>query len=129
MSLPSGQAGGARAWEREEEGPHGALRLTNRTVWVLTAIGDHPGCSSRRIATTAGIKDEGQASKLLGKLARHGLVQNRASLEVRGGAYAWYLTGKGVEIVRGVRAGEAVKARGVRTKSRGMGAHAAYRSK
>jgi DNA-binding PadR family transcriptional regulator len=91
---------------------------------VLTAIGDHPGFSSRKIATEAGIKDEGQASKLLAKLASHGLIQNTSQPKARGEAYAWYLTEKGQEIVRDARAGEAVKARRVRIKSRGMGTHA-----
>jgi DNA-binding MarR family transcriptional regulator len=124
MSLPSRQAGGTRAWGGQEGSPHGALRLTNRTVWVLAAIGDHPGSSSRKIAIEAGIKDEGQASKLLGRLASHGLIQNTIQPKGRGEAYAWYLTEKGREIVRDVRAGEAVKARRVRTKGRGMGTHA-----
>ena len=46
------------------------MRLTYRTVRVLTFIGEHPGASNREIAEGAGIADQGQISKLLTRLER-----------------------------------------------------------
>ena len=53
------------------------MRLTYRTVRVLMVIGEHPGASNREIAERSGMVDQGQISKLLDRLARLGLVENR----------------------------------------------------
>src|SRR5271165_3743945 len=52
------------------------MRLTYRTVRVLTVIAAQPGASNREIAERSGIVDQGQISKLLARLARLELVEN-----------------------------------------------------
>ena len=52
------------------------MRLTYRTVRVLMAIAQHPDGSNRVIGETADITDQGQISKLLGRLERIGLAAN-----------------------------------------------------
>jgi AcrR family transcriptional regulator len=52
------------------------MRLTYRTVRCLLFIGEHPGSSNREIAQGAEVPDEGQTSKLLGRLDRLGLIAN-----------------------------------------------------
>ena len=71
------------------------MRLTYRTVRVLMAIAAHPGASNREIAAGSGIADQGQISKLLGRLARLELVVNRGEGPERGAPNAWYLTARG----------------------------------
>ena len=53
------------------------MRLTYRTVRVLMVIAEQPGASNREIAEGSGIADQGQISKLLDRLARLDLVENR----------------------------------------------------
>ena len=60
------------------------MRLTYRTVRVLTFIGEHPGASNREIAEGSGIADQGQISKLLTRLARL-----RAGAQHRGRPGSW----------------------------------------
>jgi hypothetical protein len=50
------------------------MRLTYRTVRVLTVISEHPGASNREIAEGSGIVDQGQISKLLTRLSRLELI-------------------------------------------------------
>lgn len=69
------------------------MRPTNRTLWVLTAIGRFPGASNREVARAAGVFDDGQISKLLKRLAGLGLIENRGEGGVKGKANAWWLTG------------------------------------
>lgn len=79
------------------------VRLTNRTILVLSAIcdlgRDGPGPSNRQVARAAGVSDQGQASKLLARLRRHGLIENPSG---RPQPYvnAWRLTATGEAIVR-----------------------------
>jgi AcrR family transcriptional regulator len=73
------------------------MRVTNRTVAVLLAIGAHPGASNRMIADAAGIADQGQISKLLHRLHRLELVQNHNDGSVSGRPNAWTLTAQGRE--------------------------------
>jgi DNA-binding MarR family transcriptional regulator len=80
------------------------VRSTYRTGRVLTAIAANPGASNRAVAAAAGILDEGQASKLLKRLAGLGLIENMARDREPGGANAWRLTPRGVEIERSLRA-------------------------
>jgi hypothetical protein len=56
------------------------------------------------VAAAAGIVDEGQASKLLKRLKRLGLIENMAWDREPGGANAWRLTARGVEVERALRA-------------------------
>ena len=78
------------------------MRLTHRTVLVLSAIADAPGASNRQVGKTAGIEDQGQISKLLSRLQRLGLIRNdNLDGSTRGMPNAWTLTEKG-ERVHGV---------------------------
>jgi hypothetical protein len=56
------------------------------------------------VATAAGIVDEGQASKLLKRLAGLGLIENTVPDREPGEANAWRLTARGVEVERTLRA-------------------------
>jgi len=75
------------------------MRLTYRTVRVLMAVAANPGSSNRAVADGAGIKDQGQISKLLARLQGLGLIENTGEGSARGGPNAWRLTekGRGVE--------------------------------
>ncbi|HYM45314.1 MAG TPA: helix-turn-helix domain-containing protein [Solirubrobacteraceae bacterium] len=80
-------AGAARA--RVVELP---IRATERTTQVLGAIAAAPLSSNREIARDAGLADEGQTSRLLGRLERRGLIENIGLGQVRGEPNAWLLT-------------------------------------
>jgi hypothetical protein len=79
------------------------MRLTYRTVRVLTMIGERPGASNREIAERSGISDQGQISKLLNRLARLDLVSNRGPGQEKGASNAWYLTARGAQVERATR--------------------------
>jgi len=74
------------------------MRLTYRTVRVLMAVAATPGSSNRAVADGAGIKDQGQISKLLARLQRLGLIENTGEGSARGGPNAWALTERGREV-------------------------------
>jgi AcrR family transcriptional regulator len=74
------------------------MRLTYRTVRVLLAVAARPGGSNRQVADAAGITDQGQISKLLGRLQGLGLIENTGAGSVRGAPNAWVLTAKGWEV-------------------------------
>ncbi|MGA8365328.1 MAG: TetR family transcriptional regulator [Solirubrobacteraceae bacterium] len=74
------------------------MRLTSRTLLVLAAISERPGASNRQIAEIAGIHDQGQISKLLGRLERIGLIANYGPGHAKGEANAWGLTPRGKEV-------------------------------
>jgi AcrR family transcriptional regulator/DNA-binding MarR family transcriptional regulator len=74
------------------------MRLTSRTLLVLCAIASEPGASNRQIADSAGVHDQGQISKLLGRLAKLGLIHNSGNGQPRGEPNAWTLTTRGAEI-------------------------------
>lgn len=78
------------------------MRLTYRTVRCLLFIDEHPGSSNREIARGADISDEGQASKLLGRLTRIGLVANT---KPHGPGYPnyWVLTPHGRQVLSAVQ--------------------------
>jgi chromosome segregation and condensation protein ScpB len=80
------------------------IRSTYRTARVLSAIAANPGASNRAVAAAAGIVDEGQASKLLKRLAARELIENMAQDRGPGEANAWRLTARGVEVERTLRA-------------------------
>jgi AcrR family transcriptional regulator len=79
------------------------IRLTYRTVRVLTAIDAHPGASNREIAERAGVVDQGQISKLLTRLERLKLIENSRGGHGLGTANAWSLTARGAELERATR--------------------------
>jgi AcrR family transcriptional regulator len=78
------------------------MRLTYRTVRCLLFIGEHPGSSNREIAQGAEIADEGQASKLLTRLTRVGLIANTRP---HGPGYPnyWTLTSHGEQVLGAVQ--------------------------
>jgi DNA-binding MarR family transcriptional regulator len=80
------------------------MRLTYRTVRVLLAIAAEPGASNRRVADAAGITDQGQTSKLLGRLEHLGLVHKIASSSTKGEPNAWQLTPRGQDLQRTIKA-------------------------
>jgi AcrR family transcriptional regulator len=78
------------------------MRLTQRTMLVLAVIARHPGGSNRAVAVAAGIGDQGQISKLLMRLRKLGLVENRGA-PVKGEANAWFLSATGERVERLLR--------------------------
>lgn len=79
------------------------MRLTYRTLKVLTAVGEHPRSSNRFISDAAGIVDQGQASKLLARLKRSGLIENvNAKAAKKGAPNAWRLTVAGEQLHSGL---------------------------
>jgi AcrR family transcriptional regulator len=79
------------------------MRLTYRTVRVLTFIGEHPGASNREIAEGAGISDQGQISKLLTRLERLALVRNTGDGQIKGASNAWHLSERGAQVERATK--------------------------
>ena len=71
------------------------IRATHRTTLVLRAIAAAPGSTNRQVADAAGLVDDGQASKLLARLQRHGLIENVGIGAARGEPNAWLLTPSG----------------------------------
>jgi AcrR family transcriptional regulator len=76
------------------------VRLTYRTVRVLTEIGERPGASNREVAERAGIVDQGQISKLLARLHSEELIANMGEGSTRGAPNAWRLTERGERVLR-----------------------------
>jgi AcrR family transcriptional regulator len=75
------------------------MRLTYRTMRVLTALASNPGSSNRSVANAAGVTDQGQMSKLLARLQQSGLIENaNTGSPARGEPNAWTLTSKGWQI-------------------------------
>lgn len=74
------------------------IRFTYRTARVLATIAEEPGASNRHIADSSGVADEGQMSRLLGRLRDSGLIQNRGQGQVKGEPNAWTLTDRGQAI-------------------------------
>jgi AcrR family transcriptional regulator len=76
------------------------IRLTYRTVRVLSAIAEHPGARNCEVAQAADIVDQGQVSKLLTRLSGLNLIENVAGANDRTGPKAWHLTGLGAQLER-----------------------------
>jgi AcrR family transcriptional regulator len=71
------------------------IRFTYRTARVLATIAEDPGASNRHIATCSGIADDGQVSRLLARLSRCELIENRGQGHAKGEPNAWTLTQRG----------------------------------
>lgn len=71
------------------------MRLTYRTMRVLTALAAHPGASNIETAQRSGVRDDGQISRLLWRLAATGLVENHGKGKSAGTSNAWHLTNLG----------------------------------
>jgi AcrR family transcriptional regulator/DNA-binding MarR family transcriptional regulator len=104
LALPAPKASRARRARRRDPLQDLDMRLTYRTVRVLTAIAANPGASNRQVANTAGIIDQGQMSKLLARLEGLGLIHNAGPGHLKGEANAWTLTTKGTEVEQTIRA-------------------------
>ena len=74
------------------------MRFTYRTMRVLVSVAENPGSSNRTIGHSAGIADQGQASKLLARLHKLDLIENRGGDPARGEANAWVLTATGQQV-------------------------------
>ncbi len=95
----------ARRQARNQEDPLKRLdmRLTYRTMRVLTAVAAQPGLNNRQIARDAGVADQGQMSKLLARLEGLGLIANGGESLVRGEPNMWRLTQRGEELEQAIR--------------------------
>jgi len=82
------------------------MRLTYRTMRVLSAIAAKPGLNNRQIARDAEVADQGQISKLLARLEGLGLIANGGESQVRGEPNIWRLTERGEELEQAIRARE-----------------------
>jgi AcrR family transcriptional regulator len=98
--VPKAQTGAdsARAANDASAGGDPHIRLTYRTARVLTAIAEYPGASNREVANRADVVDQGQISKLLGRLLRLGLIANTGEQASRGAPNAWRLTELGERV-------------------------------
>ena len=74
------------------------MRFTYRTMRVLVSVAENPGSSNRTIGQGAGIADQGQASKLLARLHKLGLIENRGGDPAKGEPNAWVLTFTGQQV-------------------------------
>jgi AcrR family transcriptional regulator/DNA-binding MarR family transcriptional regulator len=74
------------------------MRFTYRTMRVLVSVAEQPGSSNRAIGAHAGIGDQGQASKLLARLHKLGLIENQDGDPARGEPNAWTLTTIGQQV-------------------------------
>jgi AcrR family transcriptional regulator len=78
------------------------MRLTYRTMRVLLAIGELGGRgsppSNRQVADAAGIRDQGQVSKLLARLTQLGLIENHGNGHTKGEPNMWQLTPHGNKV-------------------------------
>jgi AcrR family transcriptional regulator/predicted transcriptional regulator len=95
---------------------HAALQLLGnesrrrgkpRAKCVLAALADEPGLSNAELARRSGVGDQGQMSRLLARLGRLGVVENRlhpGDLPVA--SNAWYLTSSGAAVEHTIRAQE-----------------------
>jgi AcrR family transcriptional regulator len=87
-------------------------RLTYRTMRVLSAIQDYPGASNREVAERAGIVDQGQISKLLGRLEARELIAKIGEGRTRGAPNAWQLTERGEALMRSPSVRAALRVQG-----------------
>jgi AcrR family transcriptional regulator/DNA-binding MarR family transcriptional regulator len=75
-----------------------AYRLSDRTRLVLTAVSElgtrDMAPSNRQISQAAGVRDQGQISKLLARLEHQGLLENSGG-QTQGIPNAWRLTPRG----------------------------------
>lgn len=76
------------------------IRLTYRALKILLAVADQPGLSNREVGDRAGVVNDSQIAKMLGRLARAGLIETTVQGQLNGGANAWRLTPRGKEVER-----------------------------
>ncbi len=86
------------------------MRITYRTLKVLTVIGESPSASNRQVADGAGITDQGQISKLLARLETLGLIHNTVPGQPTGAPNQWHLTPQGEEVQQAIEVGRSATA-------------------
>lgn len=74
------------------------MRLTYTTIAVIQSVAKHPGLSNRAVGQAAGVHDQGQLSKLLSRLQRLDVVENRGGALSGVITNAWHLTERGTQI-------------------------------
>jgi DNA-binding MarR family transcriptional regulator len=79
------------------------MRLTYRTVRVLTAVAENESASNRQLADLAEIRDQGQISKLLSRLRKLGLIDNGDGERAQGAPNTWRLTVQGAQLANSIR--------------------------
>jgi DNA-binding MarR family transcriptional regulator len=93
----------ARLAEGQTAPPIAALRVTARTRLVLIAVAELGtrdfAPSNRQVSRAAGVRDQGQISKLLARLEQEGLLRNSGA-QTQGIPNAWRLTPRGEEVLR-----------------------------
>ena len=107
------QRNGRGVSERE----HLPVRPTYRTTRVLEAVSASPRSNNREIADAAGLRDQGQTSKLLSRLEQRGLVENVGLGAAYGEPNEWLLTAAGGRVLKaapGLSAADAGRPRGRR---------------
>ncbi len=101
---PPGSALRRRRTPRPEDPFEGLeMRLTYRTIRVLSSIQRRPGASNREVGKDSDIPDAGQMSKLLTRLSKLGLIENRGPGQAKGGSNEWWLTARGSGVERATR--------------------------
>lgn len=77
-----------------------SMRLTYRTMRVLSAIKERPGSSNREVGEAAEVADPGQTSRLVARLERLQLIENRGNGRAKGRTNEWHLTERGKRVER-----------------------------
>jgi AcrR family transcriptional regulator len=98
LERPTPKSSGKRPVMRTDPLQDLPMRFTYRTMRVLMAVAERPGSSNRAVGETAGIGDQGQASKLLARLHKLGLIENQGGDPARGEPNAWTLTPTGTQV-------------------------------
>jgi AcrR family transcriptional regulator/DNA-binding MarR family transcriptional regulator len=103
QAQPDAKSGGRRGMTASQAGPdpRAAFRMTVLTHEVLAQVASlsaqGTGPSNREVAQAAGVKDQGQISKLLARLETHGLLENSGGHP--GAVNAWRLTPRGEQLL------------------------------
>jgi AcrR family transcriptional regulator len=99
MRRPAPQAAARVSRGHVRQPPMGLdIRLTYRTMRVLTTIAAQADLSNLEVSQRAGITDQGQVSKLLARLAGVGLIENTGTGYPNGSQNAWRLTPRGIQL-------------------------------
>jgi AcrR family transcriptional regulator len=78
------------------------MRLTYRTIRVISTIAAEPGLSNTQVSERAGVANQGQISKLLSRLAGLQLIENTGAGQPMGAANAWRLARRGETLARAI---------------------------
>jgi DNA-binding IclR family transcriptional regulator len=101
VPIASDRRGKTRIAAAGAEVPNTSFRMTALTHDVLNAVATlskgESNPTNREIANLAGVKDDGQISKLLARLQGHGLLKNTSDQPATGNA--WRLTERGMQLL------------------------------